>query len=77
MQTKLAAGNFLVPVVKGADAGLGSPFMKRIADNLAKSNYHQNFYDQSLGPSVGRVVNDAGMPPLANWALTLGDVELF
>jgi raffinose/stachyose/melibiose transport system substrate-binding protein len=32
--------------------------MKQIAANLAKSNYHQNFYDQSLGPSVGRVVND-------------------
>jgi hypothetical protein len=26
--------------------------MKQIADNLAKSKYHQNFYDQSLGPSV-------------------------
>ena len=24
-----------------------------------------------------RAVNDTGMPPLANWALTLGDVELF
>jgi glycosyltransferase involved in cell wall biosynthesis/GNAT superfamily N-acetyltransferase len=24
-----------------------------------------------------RDVNDAGMPPLSNWALTLGDVELF
>ncbi len=59
VQTKLAAANFLVPVVKGAEDGLSSPFMKRIADNLAKSKYHQNFYDQSLGPSVGRVVNDA------------------
>ena len=39
-------------------AGLSSAFMKQIADNLAKSKYHQNFYDQSLGPSVGRVVND-------------------
>ncbi len=58
VQTRLAAGNFLIPVVKGADAGLASPFMKQIAQNLAKSNYHQNFYDQSLGPSVGRVVND-------------------
>jgi raffinose/stachyose/melibiose transport system substrate-binding protein len=58
VQTRLAAGNFLVPVVKGAEAGLNSAFMKRIADNIAKSNYHQNFYDQSLGPSVGRVVND-------------------
>jgi raffinose/stachyose/melibiose transport system substrate-binding protein len=59
VQTRLAGANFLIPVVKGADAGLSSPFMKGIADNLAKSNYHQNFYDQSLGPSVGRVVNDA------------------
>jgi GNAT superfamily N-acetyltransferase len=24
-----------------------------------------------------RAVNDAGMPPLSNWALTLGDIELF
>ena len=46
------------PWCKGADAGLNNPFMKLIAANLAKSNYHQNFYDQSLGPSVGRVVND-------------------
>jgi raffinose/stachyose/melibiose transport system substrate-binding protein len=58
VQTRLAAGNFLIPVVKGAEAGLGSPFMKQIAANLEKSKYHQNFYDQSLGPSVGRVVND-------------------
>jgi raffinose/stachyose/melibiose transport system substrate-binding protein len=57
-QTRLAAGNFIIPVVKGAEAGLNSAFMKRVADNLAKSRYHQNFYDQSLGPSVGRVVND-------------------
>jgi raffinose/stachyose/melibiose transport system substrate-binding protein len=58
VQTKLATGNFLIPVVKGAEVGLNNAFMKQIADNLAQSNYHQNFYDQSLGPSVGRVVND-------------------
>jgi raffinose/stachyose/melibiose transport system substrate-binding protein len=58
VQTKLAAGSYLIPVVKGGEAGLNNAFMKHIADNLAKSNYHQNFYDQSLGPSVGRVVND-------------------
>ena len=58
VQTRLAGGNFIVPVVKGGEAGLSSAFMKQIADNLAKSKYHQNFYDQSLGPSVGRVVND-------------------
>jgi raffinose/stachyose/melibiose transport system substrate-binding protein len=58
VQTRLAAGNFLIPVVRGAEAGLNNAFMKQIADNLSKSRYHQNFYDQSLGPSVGRVVND-------------------
>jgi raffinose/stachyose/melibiose transport system substrate-binding protein len=58
VQTRLAAGNFLVPVVKGADAGITSPLMRTVAQNLAKSKYHQNYYDQSLGPSVGRVVND-------------------
>jgi raffinose/stachyose/melibiose transport system substrate-binding protein len=59
VQSKLAGGNFLVPVVKGADAGINNAFMRGIAQNLARSNYHQNFYDQDLGPSVGRVVNDA------------------
>ncbi|MGJ4932210.1 extracellular solute-binding protein [Bradyrhizobium sp. HKCCYLS2038] len=58
VQTRLAAGSFIIPVVQGAETGLTNGFMKLIASNLAKSNYHQNFYDQSLGPSVGRVVND-------------------
>jgi raffinose/stachyose/melibiose transport system substrate-binding protein len=58
-QKRLAAGNFIVPVYKGAEAGLGSAFMRNIAQNIANSSYHQNFYDQDLGPSVGRVVNDA------------------
>jgi raffinose/stachyose/melibiose transport system substrate-binding protein len=58
VQTRLAAGNFIVPVVGGAEAGLNNAFMKQTAGNLANSRYHQNFYDQSLGPSVGRVVND-------------------
>src|SRR5262245_24804482 len=58
IQKQLAAGNFLIPVVSGADAGLSSPFMRTIAQNLARSKYHQNFLDQTLGPSVGRVVND-------------------
>ena len=58
-QKRLAAGNFLVPVAKGAETGLGSAFMCSIAQNIANSSYHQNFYDQDLGPSVGRVVNDA------------------
>lgn len=59
VQKRLAQGNFLIPTFKGAEAGLGSPFMRNIAQNIAASKYHQNFYDQDLGPSVGRVVNDA------------------
>jgi raffinose/stachyose/melibiose transport system substrate-binding protein len=58
VQKRLAAGNFLIPVYKDADEGLANPLVRDVAQNLAKSNYHQNFYDQSLGPSVGRVVND-------------------
>ncbi|MBL8832848.1 MAG: extracellular solute-binding protein [Rhodospirillales bacterium] len=59
VQMRLAGANFLIPVVKGADAGINNAFMRNIAQNLARSGYHQNFYDQDLGPSVGRVVNDA------------------
>jgi raffinose/stachyose/melibiose transport system substrate-binding protein len=58
VQTRLAQANYLIPTYKGAEAGLGSPFLRNIAQNIARSNYHQNFYDQALGPSVGRVVND-------------------
>jgi raffinose/stachyose/melibiose transport system substrate-binding protein len=58
VQKRLAAGGFLVPVYKGADEGLASSLIRNVAQNLALSKYHQNFYDQSLGPSVGRVVND-------------------
>ena len=59
VQKRLAAGNYIVPTYQGADAAFGSAFMRNIAKNLAASKYHQNFYDQDLGPSVGRVVNDA------------------
>jgi raffinose/stachyose/melibiose transport system substrate-binding protein len=58
VQKRLAAAGFLVPVYKGADEGIASPLIRNVAQNLARSKYHQNFYDQSLGPSVGRVVND-------------------
>jgi raffinose/stachyose/melibiose transport system substrate-binding protein len=59
IQKRLAAGNFIVPVVSGAETGFTGPFMRDIARNLTHSKYHQNFLDQTLGPSVGRVVNDA------------------
>ena len=37
---------------------MDDPFLKNIAQNIAASKYHQIFYDQMLGPNVGRVVND-------------------
>jgi raffinose/stachyose/melibiose transport system substrate-binding protein len=59
VQKRLAAGNYIIPTYLGAEEALGSAFMRNIAKNLAASKYHQNFYDQDLGPNVGRVVNDA------------------
>jgi raffinose/stachyose/melibiose transport system substrate-binding protein len=47
-----------IPVVKGAEAAITDPLQRRLADDLAKTTYHQNYFDQDLGPSVGRVVND-------------------
>ncbi len=47
-----------IPVVKGAEAAITDPLQRRLADDLAKTTYHQNYFDQDLGPSVGRVIND-------------------
>ncbi len=58
VQSRLAAAGYIIPVVNGADQAITSPFQRRVATELAHSTYHQNFYDQVLGPSVGRVVND-------------------
>lgn len=48
-----------MPVVRSAEAAITNPFQRRFADELDHSTYHQNFYDQLLGPSVDRTVNDA------------------
>ena len=55
-----AAGGRQLPHsrVQRRGGGVCRPFMRNIAQNLARSKYHQNFLDQALGPSVGRVVND-------------------
>jgi raffinose/stachyose/melibiose transport system substrate-binding protein len=58
LQREAAARGFYIPVVQGTQEAIQNPFLRRIAENLARSNYHQIFYDQMLGPSVGAVVND-------------------
>lgn len=50
-----------IPVVKGSEAEFTDPLFKRLADDLSKTTYHQNYFDQDLGPSVGRVINDVSV----------------
>jgi raffinose/stachyose/melibiose transport system substrate-binding protein len=58
LQREAAARGFYIPVVQGTQDAIQNPFLRRIAENLTRSKYHQIFYDQMLGPSVGAVVND-------------------
>ena len=57
-QREAAAKGYYIPVVTGTESAIENPVVKQIAAQLAASTYHQNFFDQDLGPSVGRVVND-------------------
>ena len=50
-----------IPVVNDAEAHFTDPLFKRMASDLAETTYHQNFFDQDLGPSVGRVINDVSV----------------
>jgi len=57
-QREAAAKGAYIPVVNGTASAIQNPVFKQIASDLAATTYHQNFFDQDLGPSVGRVVND-------------------
>ena len=57
-QREAAAKGVYIPVVNGTASAIQNPVVKQIASDLAATTYHQNFFDQDLGPSVGRVVND-------------------
>ena len=50
-----------IPVVKGSVDSITDPLVKRVASDLAVTTYHQNYFDQDLGPSVGRVINDVSV----------------
>jgi raffinose/stachyose/melibiose transport system substrate-binding protein len=60
-----AAAGAYIPVVKGANAVITNPLFKHLADDLAVTTYHQNYFDQDLGPSVGRVINDVSVSVVA------------
>jgi raffinose/stachyose/melibiose transport system substrate-binding protein len=61
VQSALGARGVIVPAVKGAEAGMADVFQKLAAQQIAASPYHQLYYDQLLGPDVGRVVNDVSV----------------
>lgn len=57
-QRVAAARGFFIPVTKGASEEVKHPILRTLSENVARSKYHQLFYDQMLGPAVGAVVND-------------------
>ena len=56
--TRLAEVTGILPVAKGAEAGVSDPTMLMAAEQMGIATWHQNYVDQDLGPNVGRVVND-------------------
>ena len=58
IQTKLAAGGWTIPMVKGTADVIQSPFFKAIAQEVSKSDWIGIAMDQLLGPDTGRVFND-------------------
>ncbi len=57
-QQEAAARGYYIPTLKGTTARIDEPVTRRVADTLAGASSLQIFFDQDLGPSVGRVVND-------------------
>ncbi len=57
----MAKAGMILPVTPAAEDGVVNPLMHASADQLSHSTWHQNFFDQDLGPSVGRVVNDVSV----------------
>jgi raffinose/stachyose/melibiose transport system substrate-binding protein len=57
-QKEAASTGGYIPAVVGTDAFITNPTVKEIAGRIGNSTWHQNFFDQDLGPAVGRVVND-------------------
>ncbi|MBQ2262121.1 MAG: extracellular solute-binding protein [Loktanella sp.] len=57
-QRKMAAAEMLIPVTTGAEDAIEGVHLRDAADQLAASTWHQNYFDQDFGPSLGRVIND-------------------
>jgi len=57
-QTKLAAENLFIPMVKGTSDAIKDPFIREIAKAAEATDWIQLAMDQLLGPDAGRVFND-------------------
>lgn len=57
-QSATAATGIYMPSVPAANVAITDTLLKQAADELARSTYHQNYFDQDLGPDVGRALND-------------------
>ena len=60
-EKKMAQAGMILPVAVGAEAGVTNPLLADSAKQLAASTWHQNFFDQTLGAAIGRVVNDVSV----------------
>ncbi len=60
-QMEAAANGYYIPTVKGVAAAVTNPVKRSIVNALAGASKLQLFFDQDLGPSVGRVVNDVSV----------------
>ncbi len=57
-QREAARLGIFVPVAHGSEEELDTPYVRKVAQILSESNFHQVFLDQALGTSVGATVND-------------------
>jgi raffinose/stachyose/melibiose transport system substrate-binding protein len=60
-QREIAASGAYIPAIAGTSSAIANPLVRQIADSLESASALQIFFDQALGPSVGRVVNDASV----------------
>ncbi len=58
-QTQMAEAGFVIPVVKGAEAGIKDPLMQMVQNGFMGAKYFQLYYDQALPPAMGSVINDS------------------
>jgi raffinose/stachyose/melibiose transport system substrate-binding protein len=60
-QREAAAHGWYIPAALGTADAITNPVLRSIAEDVAHSTKHQLFFDQDLGASVGRVVNDSSV----------------